>query len=82
MATVYVRNVADELYTAVQQLAGEDRQSISAEIIELLTDAVAREQRKRGRLAAMARIKQRRQLFQPSTDGKDSLALLHEGRER
>ena len=82
MATLYVRNFPDDLYETVQAFAGEDRRSIGAEVIDLMTDAVARTQRKRRRLAALERIKQRRILFRPSIDGKDSLALLREDRER
>jgi len=82
MATLYVRNFPDVLYETVQELASEERQSIGAEVIRLMTDAVQRVQRKRRRLAAMERIEKRDHKFHPSIDGKDTLALLHEDRER
>jgi len=82
MATLYVRNFPDELYETVQAIAGEDRQTIGAEVIDLMTEAITRVQRKRNRLAALDRIKQRRIHFRPTGDGKDSLALLREDRER
>ncbi len=63
-------------------MAREDRRSIGEEVINLMTDVVTRIQRKRRRLAALERIKQRRVLFRPSGDGKDSLDLLREDRER
>ena len=82
MAILYVRNFPDSLYRTVQALAGEKRQAIGKEVIDLMTDAVERIQRKRRRLAAMERIEGRYSNFHPSVDGKDSLALLREDRER
>lgn len=82
MATLYVRNFPDTLYETVQELAGEDRRSIGAEVINLVTDAVQRIQRKRRRLAAMDRIEERYSRIKPSTDGKDTLAMLREDRDR
>jgi plasmid stability protein len=46
MATLYVRNFPDPLYETVKELARENDQSISAEVIALVSDAVARVQRK------------------------------------
>ena len=82
MATLYVRNFPDALYETVQELAREDGQSISAEVVELVDDAVQRVQRKRKSLQAMARIEARYSQFRPSVDGKDSLDLLREDRDR
>ena len=82
MATLYVRNFPDALYTIVQELAGEERKSIGAEVINLMSDAVQRIQRRRRRLAAMDEIEQQDNRFTPSSDGKDSLDLLREDRER
>jgi len=82
MATLYVRNFPEELYKAVRELAGEENQSISNEVIHLVSDAVERTQRQRRRLEAMERIAQRWSRFKPSIDGKDSLDLLREDRAR
>ena len=46
-----------------------------------IADAIARQQRKRERLAAMARIEARWSEFRPPRDGKDTLALLREDRD-
>jgi len=82
MATLYVRNFPEPLYQTIQELAGNGRRTIGAEVIDLMTDAVARIQRKRRRLAAMERIEGRYSQFHPSVDGKDTLALLREDRDR
>ncbi len=82
MATLYVRNFPDPLYQAVQELAREDQQSISSEVIALVGDAIERMVRKRRRLAALERIAERDSRFQPASDGQDSLALLREDRAR
>jgi len=82
MATLYVRNFPDELYEAVQELAEDADVSIRAEVIELVTDAVARQQQMRRRREAMARIKSRYHRFTAPADGKDTLAMLREDRER
>lgn len=82
MPTIYVRNVPKELYLTVQELAEQDEQSISAEVIALLQRAAESEHRKRKRLQAMARIESRYSQFRPPDDGKDTLALLREDRDR
>ncbi|HEY3418660.1 MAG TPA: hypothetical protein VGM23_17425 [Armatimonadota bacterium] len=82
MATLYVRNFPDELYETVQELAGEDRRSISAEVVDLMSEAVRRQQHQRRRLAAMDRIEGRYERFRPAEDGVDTLTLLREDRGR
>ena len=82
MATLYVRNFPDTLYKTIQELAGDDKRSIGAEVIDLVNNAVARLLRKRRRRAAMERIEGRYNHFHPSHDGKDTLALLREDRDR
>ncbi|HOF87081.1 MAG TPA: hypothetical protein PKZ39_00215 [Clostridia bacterium] len=82
MATLYVRNFPDQLYASVQELAKDADISLRAEVIELVTDAVARQQQLRRRREAMARIKSRYDRFHAPTDGKDTLAMLREDRER
>ncbi|MHB9107941.1 MAG: hypothetical protein ACYDCO_12860 [Armatimonadota bacterium] len=82
MATLYVRNFPDALYETVKELAREDRQSIRAKVIELITEAVERKQRRRRRLEAMAILEEMDKHFHPLNDGKDSVALLREDRDR
>jgi plasmid stability protein len=40
MATLYVENVPDELYTALRDRARQHRKSLAAEVISLLEDSV------------------------------------------
>jgi plasmid stability protein len=40
MATLYVENVPDELYTALRDRARQHRKSLAAEVLSLLEDSV------------------------------------------
>jgi antitoxin FitA len=40
MATLYVRNIPDELYEHLQQLAKAENRSINAQVITLLQNAL------------------------------------------
>ena len=82
MATLYVRNFPDSLYETVRALAAADQRSIGAEVVGLVSDAVQRIQRRRRRAVAMDRIEARYDRFRHAGDGKDTLALLREDRER
>jgi len=66
----------------MKALAREDGQSISAKVIELVTESVERKQRMRRRMEAMARIEEMDKHFHPLSDEKDSIMLLREDRDR
>jgi plasmid stability protein len=53
MATLYVENVPDDLYTALRKRARERRSSISREVIEVLKETVP----------TAAELKRREELF-------------------
>ncbi len=82
MATLNVRNFPDTLYQTLKERARDNQRTIAAEVIELMTDAIARTQRKRRRLAAMERIEGRYSHFHPAGDGRDTLELLREDQDR
>lgn len=80
MATLHVRNVSDELYAELQELAARRNTSLSAEVVEILQRGV--EQRRRGdeQLKLLEGLRRRR--FKPPPGAPTSLELLREDRDR
>jgi plasmid stability protein len=64
MATLYVKNVPDELYEALRKQARNNRKSIAAEVLELLEQCVPTEQVLKARRASFRRLE--RLASQPS----------------
>ena len=64
MATLYVENVPDELYEALRKRARQKRNSIAAEVLELLEQSVPTERQLKARRAAFRRLE--RLATQPS----------------
>jgi plasmid stability protein len=64
MATLYVENVPDELYEALRKRARLKRNSIAAEVLELLEQSVPTERQLKARRAAFRRLE--RLAAQPS----------------
>ncbi len=80
MSTLHVRNVPDDLYLGLQQRAAAQGRSLSAEVIQLLTWAVAESD---GTSAtALAAIRSRRSRRPRMVGAPDSTALLREDRGR
>ena len=86
MATLYVRDVPDELYDALRERAGAEGRSISAEAVRLLDLALEREQSDRRRAAAHAaaldRMRRMRESATLPPGYPDSTELLREDRAR
>lgn len=79
MATLHVRGVPDELYEQVRLLAQISKRSLSAEIIQLLEQALADETFRQQQTALLNAIWLDR--YTPPA-GMDSVAMLREDRER
>ena len=80
MPILHVRNVPEDLYERIKQLAAARNRSISAEVITLLARAV--EQPARSQDEILDAI-QRRRFFQPVNAGApDSTSLLRQDRSR
>jgi plasmid stability protein len=58
MATLHVRNVPDELYDRLKELAKEDDRSLSSAVIGLLEEAVVAGSRRRRMMAAIDALHQ------------------------
>ena len=81
MATLHVRNVPDELYQRLKELAGEDETSLSAEVIRLLEVGVERHPREVRRLLEWLRQERERDAAE-GLPVLDPVALIREGRDR
>jgi plasmid stability protein len=80
MNTLHVRSVPDNLYTRLQQIAQRRNRSLSAQVINMLTQAVEEDEIRENQAQALAAIQRRR--FKAPIDAPSSLELLREDRER
>jgi len=80
MATLHVRNVPDDLYARLQELAVARQRSLSAQVITLLEQALTNDERQQQQAKLLAGIRRRR--YVPPAGSPDSMALLREDRDR
>lgn len=82
MATLHVRNVPDELYNRIQELAEQHRRSLSAQILTMLDRALEEESARQNQAELLASIRARR-IANPLPDGApNTLTMLREDRDR
>ena len=80
MATLYVRNVPDDLYEQIRARAEVSSHSLSAEVVVLLRAAL---EEKRASVGEMLNEIRRRSSFRPAEAGlPDSTTLMREDRNR
>jgi plasmid stability protein len=88
MATLYVRNLPDDLYAKLQELAASQHRSINAQVITLLeqvltTQAEETEEQKRQNVPKLLEeIRQRRENRRTDIEWLDSTAMIREDRDR
>lgn len=82
MATLYVRNVPEKLYKRIRKLVKEEGLSISAKVIQFLSQGLRMRESRRNTVAVIARIRERAQEIELPHGWKDSVALIREGRSR
>ena len=82
MSILHVRNVPQELYEQIQQMADAKHRSLSAQVVTLLEQAVKQEQARQAQAKTLAGIRRRRlaQIANPAVP--DSASLLREDRTR
>ena len=80
MNTLHVRSVPDDLYNRLQQLANARNRSLSAQVINMLTQAIEIEERPKKQVKVLASIQRRR--FKAPKNALPTLALLREDRIR
>lgn len=83
MATLQVRNVPDDLFRRLQELAAAERRSLNAEVIVLLESAVNGGQTAREPVSSiLGRLKARRDAIKLPRSWPGSLGMLREDRSR
>jgi plasmid stability protein len=82
MATLYVRNFPDELYSKVKDKAAQSRRSVSAEVVMLVDEALRVEDKQEEQAEILRRIAERRRSYTPPPGATDTLTLLREDRAR
>lgn len=82
MATLHVRNVPEKLYKRIQKLAEKENRSVTAEVIQLLSQGLQACEARRGAAAVIERVRQRAQKVELPRNWKDSTELLREDRGR
>lgn len=80
MSILHVRNIPEELYTRLQRRAEAQGRSLTAEVIDLLWQALEEAETAQAEILSGVR---RRRFFSPTAAGApDSTALLREDRRR
>lgn len=82
MANLNVRNVPDRLYRRIRKLAEQDRRSLTAEVIAILSDGVERRERLREGASKLQRIREHSSTLDLPENWGDSTELLREDRAR
>ncbi|MBN3958303.1 Arc family DNA-binding protein [Nostoc sp. NMS8] len=88
MATLYVRNLPDDLYTKLQELAASEHRSINAQVITLLEQALkteaqqTEEERRKNVPKLLEEIRLRREQLPTDIEWPDSTAMIREDRDR
>lgn len=88
MATLYVRNLPDDLYQRLQELAKVENRSINAQVITLLQQALSpqtqetEDQRRKNVPKLLEEIRRRRESLPTDFEWLDSTELIREDRDR
>ncbi|MEA5503241.1 Arc family DNA-binding protein [Halotia wernerae UHCC 0503] len=88
MATLYVRNLPDNLYTKLQELAASEHRSINAQVITLLEQVLeteaqpTEEERRKNVPKLLEEIRVRRESRRTDVEWPDSTAMIREDRDR
>ncbi|MHB8473621.1 MAG: FitA-like ribbon-helix-helix domain-containing protein [Gammaproteobacteria bacterium] len=82
MATLHVRNVPDKLYKRIQKLADTENRSLTAEVIQLLSQALHAREARRTAAAVIDRIRVRANAVELPRDWTDAATLIREDRSR
>ncbi|MEH2457533.1 FitA-like ribbon-helix-helix domain-containing protein [Nostoc sp.] len=88
MATLYVRNLPDDLYAKLQELAASEHRSINAQVITLLEQAFRTEtqqvenQKRQNVLKVLEESRQHRRVNPADFGLPDSTEMIREDRNR
>ena len=79
MATLHVCNVPERLYKRIQKLAEEENRSVTAEVIQLLTQGLQAREARRSAAALVDRIRSRTRKVALPRGWTDSVDLIPAG---
>ena len=82
MAILHVRNVPDDLYERIRELADEESRSLTAEVVHLLEQGLQAHERRRQAAAIVERIRANKRTMSGSARWRDAARLLREDRSR
>jgi plasmid stability protein len=82
MATLHVRNVPDKLYKRIQRLAEQGNRSVTAEVIQLLGQALQARETRGAAAAVIDRIRRQTSKVALPRGWTDSVELIREDRGR
>lgn len=82
MATLHVRNVPEKLYKRIQKLADAENRSLTAEVIQLLSQGLQACEARRSAVAVIERIRQRARTLELPRGWVDAATLIGEDRSR
>lgn len=82
MATLHVRNVPEKLYKRIQKLADAENRSLTAEVIQLLSQGVQAHEARRSAAVVIERIRQRARTIDLPHGWTDAATLIREDRSR
>ncbi len=82
MATLHVRNVPEKLYKRIRKLAEDENRSVTAEVIQLLSQGLQAREARRSAAAVIERIRRRAQEVELPRGWVDSVELIREDRSR
>lgn len=82
MPTLHVRNVPEKLYKRIQKLAKDENRSVTAEVIQLLSQGLQAREARRAAAALIERIRQRAQKVELPRGWVDSVEMIREDRSR
>ena len=82
MATLHVRNVPEKLYKRIQKLAEKENRSVTAEVIQLLSQGIQAQEARRSAASVIDRIQNRARKVVLPRGRTDSVDLIREDRRR
>jgi antitoxin FitA len=80
MNTLHVRSIPDDLYQRLQLLAKKRNRSLSAQVVEMLSQVLEEDELRQSQIPVLNSIRRRR--FTPPQKSPTSLELLQEDRNR
>jgi plasmid stability protein len=82
MATLYVRDVPEDVVEKLKGLAARERRSVSAQVLAMVESVLGDDEWRQKNQALLLDIRERRKRMSPARPGEDAVSLLREDRSR